>query len=94
MVVTLILITDLSCLGDIGRFSVAFGGNTGSGSTSLKLCVCNAVSSLSSSPSPDSQFMKDIIHMGLDYPKQMLKLGIQATYWNYYQKYQETIYLN
>ena len=54
LVVRLILIPGLSCLGGI-PFKLLFFWITGLWSASLKLCVCNAASPWSQSPSPDSQ---------------------------------------
>ena len=51
----------LSYLVDIHSFSSLFWVITGCGSASLKLCVCNAASPWSQSPSPDSQCTIDKI---------------------------------
>ena len=45
----------LICFGNIQWFFFAFGGITGCGSASLKLCVCDAAYPWSQSPSPNSQ---------------------------------------
>ena len=45
----------LSCFSNIPWFFFAFGGITGCGSASLKLCFCDAAHPWSQSPSQDSQ---------------------------------------
>ena len=53
--VSLIFMPGVSSLGDIPWFFFSFGGITGCGSASLKMCICGAASSWSQGTSQDKQ---------------------------------------
>ena len=78
--IKLVFMSGLGCFGNISGLFLAFGGLTGCGSASLKLCACDAAYPWSQSSSTDSQcFLQHFISV-VTTPPYLLDLWLQQMF--------------